>query len=98
MGRMSRLEEKMVFGLVPTGDGDGVPWLLLGIPAAAWEHMKDGKSHTFDLTKLGLPVKILLYGAADHDAAAKIIQDVCKSGGIALLDQRRDDFSIKPKG
>jgi hypothetical protein len=36
---------------------------LLGVPAGAWDYMKDGKTHHFDLTNIGVPFK-LMFGAA----------------------------------
>lgn len=91
------IEEKMVFGVSPEGQGDGVPLVLLGIPAGAWEYMREGKTHTFDLTKIGLPIKIMLYGAADHAAAMKLIEGHLSDKGMPYVDARREDFSIKPK-
>lgn len=91
------IEEKMVFGVSPEGQGDGVPLVLLGIPAGAWEYMREGKTHTFDLTKVGLPIKIMLYGAADHAAAMKLIEGHLTDKGMPYVDARREDFSIKPK-
>lgn len=41
-------EEKMVFAVSKVGDE---PLLLLGIPASAWEYMKDGKRGRAALTK-----------------------------------------------
>ena len=91
------IESKIVFGVAPEGNGDGVTTVLLGIPAGAWEHMKDGKTHNFDLTKIGLPIRILLYGAENHTAAMKMVEGHISDRGLSYLDQRREDFSIKPK-
>jgi hypothetical protein len=92
---MSRnIEEKMVFGLAPTASGK--PVLMLGVPQGAWEYMKDGKTHTFDLTSLGVPIMLMLYGAKDHAEAVKLIEDHCKQQNVPLLDERRKDWSIKP--
>lgn len=93
---MSEIEDKMVFGVCPNGQGDGVPMVLLGIPAGAWEYMRDGKTHHFDLTRVGLPVKVMLFGAADHAAAIKVVHEHNKSLGLSTLDLRREDFSIHP--
>jgi hypothetical protein len=98
----TELEGKMVFGVSPEGQGDGAPVVLLGIPAAAWEYMKDGKTHTFDLTRVGIPVKLVLYGAKDHATAMEYIRghifEGAEPGGKnILLDQRSVDFSIAPK-
>lgn len=90
------IEEKIVFGISEDGTGDGVPLLLLGVPVGAWEYMSDGKTHTFDLTKAGLPIKLILFGAADHSAAIGVIEEHNRSVGLPYLDERRSDFSIQP--
>jgi hypothetical protein len=90
------IEEKIVFGLSPSPGGDGV-MLLLGVPKGAWEYMKDGKTHHFDLSSVGVPIKLIMYGAETHDAAIKVIEEHNRSQGIAHLDERRRDFSIKDK-
>lgn len=89
---MSRnIEEKVVFGVSPGSE----PMILLGVPKGAWDYMKDGKTHTFDLTKIGLPIKIVMYGAKDHAAAMKMIEGHLKDKGQPYLDERRRDFSIE---
>lgn len=91
---MSRnIEEKIVFAVGPSASGK--PVLLFGIPKAAWDYMKDGKTHTFDLTSLGIPVQMIMYGADNHSAALKVIEDHCKHNNVPLLDERRRDFSVK---
>jgi hypothetical protein len=95
--RKLSIEEKLVFAISPQGQGDGVPLLIVGLPALAWEYMKDGKTHHFDLTKIGLPVKMIFFGAENHDAAMKAIDAGMKARGEAYLDERQQDFSIEPK-
>jgi excisionase family DNA binding protein len=90
------IEQKMVFAIAPEGQGDGVPLLLLGIPAGAWDHMKEGKTHTFDLTVIGLPVKLMLFGAADHATAMGFIETKLSKEGTPYLNMLDTDFSIKP--
>jgi hypothetical protein len=92
------IEDKIVFGVCPGGEGDGVPLVLLGIPKGAWEYMKDGKTHNFDLTKAGIPVKLMLYGGDSHSHCMKMIEAHLSKQDLPYLDQRREDFSIKPKG
>jgi hypothetical protein len=97
MSNLTR-EQKIVFAIAPTGQGDGEgPVLLLGVPRGAWDYMKDSKTHTFDLTSLGLPIKLILYGAKDHREAMRAIEDHMKKQGIPYDDQRGADFAIKPK-
>lgn len=90
------IEEKCVFAISPRGQGDGVPLLIIGIPAGGWDYMKDGKTHNFDLTKIGVPIKMVLFGAENHDAAMKVLSDGCAERGEAYLDERQADFSIEP--
>lgn len=91
---MTDIEEKIVFGISP--DTDRSAFVILGIPTQAWEFMKDGKTHTFDLTKVGLPIKLILYGAKDHAEAMEKIKG--HIGETNFIDSRHEDFSIKDKG
>jgi hypothetical protein len=90
-------EKKMVFAVAPPNPPhEDAPIVLLGIPAGAWEHMKDGKTHSFDLTKVGVPVKLMLYGAKDHTEAMSFIK--AQLSGVPIIDEREStDFSIQPK-
>lgn len=90
------VEERMVFGVSPEGQGDGVPLVLLGVPTGAWDYMKDGKTHLFDLTRAGIPVKLVLFGAASHAEAMQVLQQGAAEKGASVLDARNQDFSIAP--
>lgn len=57
--------------------------------------MKNGKTHNLDLTRIGLPVKFMLYGGDSHSDCMKMIEDRMAKEGIPVLDQRREDFTIK---
>lgn len=89
------IEERVVFAIAPQGQGDGVPVVMLGIPKGAWEYMKEGKTHTFDLTKAGVPVKLVVFGGATHAEALEVIEQGARDANRPLLDRRRDDFSIR---
>ncbi len=91
---MSKLDDKILFGISPPEDG--IHTILLGVPEGAWDYMKDGLTHNFDLTSLGLPVRILMYGGKDHAAVNKLLMDGMSAAGIPVLDERRTDFSIAP--
>lgn len=84
-------EEQIVFAVSP-GNGDGVPLVLLGIPKGAWEYMRDGKTHTFDLTGVGLPIKLVMFGGANHAEVMKVVTSDMASAGITVRDERRRDF------
>lgn len=87
----TKLDEKIVFALSPSDVG---PILTLGIPKAAWEYMKDGKTHTFDLTSLGIPVKLMLFGAESHEGAIQTLKDAAAQQDVPILDRRHKDWSI----
>src|SRR4051794_3763727 len=89
------IEEKLVFGFAPPADATKPATLLLGVPRAAWEYMKDGKTHTLDLTKIGLPIQLILYGADSHDTALRVIQEHNRRQGIPYLDERQKGFGIE---
>ena len=90
---MSGIRENQVLFLKSETE-DGVPLITLGITRAAWVYMKDGKTHTFDLTKAGVSLRLVLFGAKDHADAMKAIETSAKERGIPILDERRRDFSI----
>jgi hypothetical protein len=88
------IEEKIVFGFAPPADPTKAATLIIGVPQAAWEYMKDGKTHTLDLTRIGIPIQLLLYGADSHDTAMRYIQEHNSKQGIPYLDERQKDFGI----
>jgi hypothetical protein len=85
-------EEKILFALSPSDVG---PILTLGIPKGAWDYMKDGRTHTFDLTSIGVPIKLMLFGAESHDVVYKTLAKSAADAGIPFLDERQGDYSIK---
>lgn len=94
---VANIEQKLVFAISPEGSGDGVPMLLVGVPRDAWLYMKDGKTHHFDLSSIGIPIKLMMFGAKNHDAAMEVMQQAIAASGNAYLDERQKDFSIRPK-
>lgn len=90
-------EHKILFAVAPAAQNDGASVLLVGVSTKCWEYMRDGKTHTVDLTKIGVPLQLIVYGGADYASVVKVIEDHCKEQGQALLDLRRQDFSIEPK-
>lgn len=91
---MSKPEEKILFA-VSTDHADNTPVILLGIPKAGWEYMKNGKTHTFNLAKIGLPVRLVLFGGKDSDSILKVLKEDLAKQGITIDDQRgKIDFGI----
>lgn len=90
---MTDRSDKLAFTLMPV-DGQ-TPILSIGIPAKAWERIKDGTADTIDLSAFGCPIRVMIWGAETHDAAVDTIMTFAKNNGIPVLDERRRDFSIK---
>lgn len=70
-----------------------VPTVILGMPIGAWNFMKDGMTHTFDLTKVGVPVRIILFRGANGGDVRRKLADVnifLKSGAIDAQGNLRD--------
>jgi len=84
-------EEKMVFAVSKVGDET---LLLLGIPASAWEHMKDGKTHHFDLIKAGIPLKLMVFGGNSRAEIQAIIEEHNRRQGLSTLYQPGKEFGI----
>lgn len=89
-------EQKVVFGVAAeTGTKNVV--VVLQVPPGGWEYMKDGTCHTFDLTSLGIPVKLMLAGCKDRADGVRVIEEANRARGLATLHDRRD-FGIKDGG
>jgi len=89
-------EDQILFALLPTKDGQP-PIIMFGIPKGAWEYMKDGKTHTVDLQKSGIPLRFMCFGAENHSAAMKVLNDAAAKLGVPYIDERGKDFTIEPK-
>jgi hypothetical protein len=90
---MSKTEEKILFA-ISIDHKDQAPIIMFAIPTAAWEYMKDGKTHTFDLSKAGLPVRVVLFGGGDSESLMKVLKEDLAKQGIRVDDRRGEDFSI----
>lgn len=64
----------------------GVPTVILGMPRGSWDAMAGGQTHSFDLTKIGIPVQILMFREADGAAVAAKLAEV----GIMLSQDAED--------
>lgn len=73
---------------------DGTPLLFIGIPEAAWEHMRVGNTSNFDMTKSGLPFAVSLFGGKDQESLLALIEQGAKAGGLELRKDLKKDFSI----
>lgn len=86
-------DTQIVFSL--TRDQKGGTVLILGIPGEAWEKIKNQNTANFDLSKVGLPLKVIIYGAEDHKAAMAVIDDYNRKMNLPYMDRRNEDFGIK---
>lgn len=85
-------EENIVFAVSPREGGAD---LILGISRAAWEYMRQGQTHTMDLTKLGLPIRLIVFGGADHAEIRAAIDAHNAHLGLETEDQTDRNFGIK---
>lgn len=86
-------EERILFAV--TELDAPAPLVVMGLPAGAWEYMQDGKTHTFDLTKIGIPVRIVLYGGPDANAVKAALEGFASAQGLETVDRRDEDMSIR---
>ena len=88
----SRLKtNQVVFALATTARG---PVVVLGVPDAAWEYMKDGRSHTFGLRKVGFPVDIIMFGGRTRAHILDALSVVQNGGDVASKLDTTTDFAI----
>lgn len=73
-------EHNVVFGIGENQEGR--KYLILGVSKEAWLFMKDGQTHTFDMSSLGLPFDVLLFGAPTRQAALNMISLGMQADGI----------------
>lgn len=57
---------------VMLSDGDPVN-VIFAMSKAAWEYISDGKTHTFDLTGVGIPINVMIAGGPTR---AGILDDI----------------------
>jgi len=86
-------EQRVVFAVSPELETNNVI-ILLQVPPGGWDYMKDGTCHTFDLTKMGLPVKILLAGCESREQAMQIVNDANAAKGVTTIQNPQTDYSI----
>lgn len=86
---------KVVLAKAEALPGD-VPTILMGVPADAWDHMKNVKTHTFDLTKVGIPVKILMFGGADYASVIDLMDVVARTATGSPMEGRETALGDLP--
>lgn len=79
-----RPEEKIVWAVSPSKD-----MLIIGVPEAGWAYMKDTRCHTLDLTKVGVPIRVMLFGGKDREEILRLLKphmtpDVLDMSGLDM--------------
>lgn len=75
MKKARNRDEQVIFAFTPADQTpDGVPVLAFVIPEAAWGYMADGRSHDFDLVRVGLPLKIIIGRTKTHASGRKLLE------------------------
>lgn len=86
--------EKMLFAFAPAHTNDSnVPVLTFLMPQAAWDYMHGGLCHEFDLTKLGIPIQVVIGRCRDHVDGLEILQTV--NGGALRKHKDVRDVDLK---
>jgi hypothetical protein len=97
---MSGRDEKVIFAFVPADAApDGVPTLTFMMPEQSWHYMRKGLGHEFDLTNVGIPLRVLIGRTRNH---ATGIAELEKANGGAMRKAKRVfdadvHFGQKPK-
>lgn len=78
-------------------DDDGVPILAVGLSAAAWDYIKDGKTHNIDCVKLGIPLRLMIFGGDTRESILKKLREDAKDYGIDVKDGPVKSFGFDKK-
>jgi hypothetical protein len=89
-------DEKLVFGLGTIDDDGTNNFLAIGVPTKAWDYMRNGKTHTLDLRKVGVPIRLILFGCRDHAHGCELLTTGAHAEGNQVVDVRDQDLGIKP--
>jgi hypothetical protein len=71
---MTDREDRVLFGYCPAdASGDGVPNLVFMMPEAAWAYMSTGMCHEFDMTHVGIPMRVIIGRCRDHAEGMRLL-------------------------
>jgi len=91
-------EQKVLFAFAPAeSQPDGIPTLVFLMTQKARDYMINGLSHDFDLTKIGIPLKVII--GPCHDHASGLAQLEKANGGPlarGFRDARGVSMEINP--
>lgn len=92
---MTDINERCVFALGPTEDGGG-PVLIVGFPDGALKKLRKGEHHNFDLTSVGIPLRVMFFSEKTHHQCVELLKKAAAANGKPFHDMRGHDFKIKP--
>lgn len=90
-------EKQCLFVFKPADKtADGIPILAFLLPEAAWDYMRNGLGHAFDLTNIGIPLKVVIGRTKDHKTG---MAELRKAGLLAeeTVDARDVDVDFKER-
>jgi hypothetical protein len=93
-------EQQVIFAFVPQSKAaDGIPTLTFMMPEASWHYMRNGLGHEFDLTNVGIPLRVIIGRSANH-ASGMAQLEKANGGTMKKFTEVRDadlKFGQKPK-
>lgn len=88
------LRERLIFA-VGADEAQQCYTLMVGITQKCWEELQnENVSKNMDLTKAGIPLKLILFACDDQEHGMRVLKDACKASNIELDDQCGKDFSL----
>jgi hypothetical protein len=101
--RPSDREEKVIFAFAPaSSQPDHIPTLTFMMPEKSRHYMRNGMCHEFNLTNVGIPLRIIIGGCDDHAHGMAILQQA--NGGplnkfkdVRDVDMHMDEPDRKPE-
>jgi hypothetical protein len=96
-------DEKVIFAFAPASSAaDRVPTLTFMIPEKSWHYMQDGLCHEFNLTNVGIPLRVVIARCDDHAHGMAILEQanggtLQKAKDVRHVDMHIDDPDRKPE-
>lgn len=85
-------KQKVVFALGQ--NPNGAYQVVLLMPPEAWDYMATGLAHEFDLTKMGVPIQIIIGRCATQDEGKAMLGAIHASQGKPTKDVSHMDVRI----
>jgi hypothetical protein len=82
-------KEKQVLLMEAKLEGPPGRLLVFGMSQAAWDHCKDGETHTFDLTRFGLSAWVIITGGETQESIVDNLNAGANLAGADFEDQRK---------